>query len=415
MRDFRTLIRPHLWRALSAVALAGMLALAGCAGDSSDSAGVDLGSGPLLAFIGADGNLWLAAGNGSNAHAVTTTTCPPTVNCYGPPAWSPDGKLVAVFGPDKTTPANNDIYIYDRKGILQNTIKPANPLDTGSLLWSADGKEVAYAGSPASSTTGTTTKNAVPQSAFIMMNVSSGTQAGTIALPAPQGADVQCNDAPRGGPLGSFVDHAINGDSNGFRTTLSWSPDGSHLLISGGNCGTQVLLVDKSGNAQVLAPVSNAKDANALQASFSPDGQHILASETTAAQDDLLIYDANGTNGKVIYTDSDAAPAFAPRISSPTWSADGKTIYFMRGADIWQINADGSNPTKLLSGAASGDPLKAETWPAPSPDGKALVWVEISLSQADNIPRSALYIGDAHGGNAKLIENGAIWAVWSSQ
>jgi Tol biopolymer transport system component len=415
MRETRKLIGPSLWRALSGLAVIAMLALAGCAGDSTDSAGVDLGPGPLLAFIGADGNLWLARGDGSSPHAVSTTNCPPTVNCYSLPAWSPDGKMVAVFGPDKTTQSSNDIYVYDRKGILQNTIKPVNSLDSGQLLWSADSKEVAYSGRIATGTGSTATKSPSVQNAFIMMNVSSGTQAGTIQLPAPQGADAQCNDAPRGGQLGSFVDHAINGDSNGFRTTLSWSPDGSHVLVSGGNCGSQVLLVDKSGTSQVLAPVSTASNANTLQAVFSPDGQHILATETTTAQDDLLLYDANGANGKVIYSDTDAPPAFAPRLSSPTWSADGKMIYFMRGTDIWQIGSDASNATKVLAGASTGDPQKAETWPQPSPDGKSLVWVEVSLAQSDNIPRSALYIGDAKGGNPKLIENGAIWAVWSNQ
>ena len=409
MQRIRSFGGPRHRRGLGALALVGMLALAGCGGDT-DSAGVNLGSGPLLAFIGGDGNLWLARGDGTNAHAVTTTTCPPTINCYGPPTWSPDGTLVAVFGPDKTTPSQNDIYTYNRQGILQNTIAPPNPLAFGSLLWSADSKTVAYSGNPSGQTA---TKGASAQYAFIMLNASSGAKAGTIPLPAPTGADAQCNDTPRGGSFGSLVDRAVNGDANGFRTTLGWSPDGSHILVSGGDCSLQVQLIDKSGAVQTLNPLTTAGNALVLQAAFAPDGQHIIATQTTASEDDLVLYDAAGNNGKVIYTDTVAPPAFAPRISSPTWSADGKTIYFMRGADIWSVRADGSNAQKLIAGATTGDPLKDEAWPQPSPDGKSLAWEELTLAASDNMPRSALYVGTASGGSPTLVENGAVWPVWS--
>ncbi len=411
MQRIRSLRGSRLRGGLGALALVAMLALAGCGGGgTTDSAGVNLGSGPLLAFIGGDGNLWLARGDGTSPHAVTTTNCPPTINCYGPPTWSPDGTQVAVFGPDKTTPTHNDIYIYNRQGILQNTIAPPNPLSSGSILWSADSKTVAFAGEPSSQTT---TKNAGAQYAIIILNAASGTQTGTIPLPAPTGADATCNDTPRGGSFGSLLDRAVNGDANGFRATLSWSPDGSHVLVSGGDCSLQVQLIDKTGTVQTLNPLTAGSKALVLQAAFAPDGQHIVATQTTDTEDDLVLFDAKGNNGKVIYTDTDAPPAFAPRISAPVWSADGKTIYFMRGADIWSVGADGSNAQKLISGAATGDPLKDEAWPQPSPDGKTLAWEELTLTAADNMPRSALYVGTLTGGNPVLVDNGAVWPVWS--
>jgi Tol biopolymer transport system component len=411
MQRLRSFGGARLWRGLGALALVGMLALAGCGGGgNTDSAGVNLGSGPLLAFIGGDGNLWLARGDGTEAHAVTTTDCPPTVNCYGPPAWSPDGTLVAVFGPDKATPSQNDIYIYNRQGVLQNTIAPPNPLSFGSILWSADGKTVAFA---SDTNNPTATKGTSAQYAFIMLNALSGAKSGTITLPSPTGADATCSDTPRGGSFGSLVDRAVNGDVNGFRATLGWSPDGSHILISGGACSTQVQLIDKSGNAQTLNPLTADSKALVLQAAFSPDGQHIIATQTTTAEDDLILYDATGNNGKVIYADTDPPPAFAPRLSSPVWSADGKTIYFMRGADIWSVGADGANAQRLIAGAVSGATLKDEAWPQPSPDGKSLAWEELTLSSADNMPRSALYVGTITGGNPTLVDNGAVWPVWS--
>jgi Tol biopolymer transport system component len=413
MQDKRRLRRLRGWRGLGMLALVGMLALAGCGADAGNNGpGVDLGSGTLLAFIGGDGNLYLAREDGSQAHAVTTTACPSTVNCYQPPAWSPDGKLVAVFGPDKTTPTNNDIYIYDRQGVLQNTIQPANPLSSGQLLWSSDSATIAYAGNPTSGalTGGSSTTQTSAQYGFIIFNVASGKLSSTIPLPVP---NPQCSDNPTGGPLGSFIDHAINGDANGFRTTLDWSPDRSHILISSSNCGNGVDSIDAHGNVTQLNPIT--ANANVLEAIYSPDGQHILATETNSTQDDIVIFNADGSSGKVIYTDTDTPPAFVPRLSSPTWSADGKTIYFMRGADIWQVNADGSNAQKLIAGdPTASDPVqKDEAAPLPSPDGTKLAWEELSLAASDGVPRSALYVGDSHGGNPQLVQNGAIWSAWS--
>lgn len=401
-----------MWRGLGALALVGMLALAGCGGGGNDSPGVNLGSGTLLAFIGGDGNLYLAREDGSQAHAVTTTNCPSTVNCYNPPTWSPDGKLVAVFGPDKTTPTNNDIYIYDRMGVLQNTIQPVNPLSGGQLLWSTDSAEVAYAGNPTSGALmgGSTTTKTSSQYAFIVFNTSTGKLSSTIPLPVP---NPQCVENPTGGPLGSFIDHAINGDANGFRTTFDWSSDRSHVLISSANCGNGVDSIDAQGNVTQLNPIT-AK-ANVLEAIYSPDGQHILATETNSTQDDVVIFNADGSNGKILYTDTDTPPAFVPRLSSPIFSADGKTIYFMRGADIWQMNADGTNAKKLLTGDPNTNaPVqKDEAAPLPSPDGTKLAWEELTLSASDGVPRSALYVGNADGSNPQLVQSQAVWPAWS--
>lgn len=400
----------RLGHGLGAVVMLGLLVLASCGNNSGNgNPGVDLGSGTLLAFIGGDGNLWLAKSDGSGAHAVTVTACPSTVNCYGPPAWSPDGQRVAVFGSSISNPSNNSIYVFNRMGLLQQTLQPSNPLANGNVLWSGDGKTIAYATDLAASSA---PKGTPPQYTLVMQNVASGNQTGTIPLPSPTGGNAQCSDVPRGGPLGSYVDHAING-SNGVRSTTDWSPDGSHILSTGGDCGLQVQVVDHAGSATLLPAVSSGNGVLAQMAEFSPDGQHIVATETTPTQDDLLVYDGTGGNGKIIYSNSDKPPSFASRLSAPTWSGDGKQIFFMRGADIWVINSDGTNAQKLISGATTSDPLKDEADPQPSPDGKYLAWTEESLSTVDNMPHSALYVGDATGKHPTLVEREAIWPAWS--
>ena len=395
----------RLWRGLGTLAMLSLLVVAGCGGNNTVNPGYDLGSGTLLAFIGADGNLQLARADGSSAHAVTVTPCPSTVNCYGPPSWSPDGQLVAVFGPSQGTPSINSIYIFNRAGLLQHTLHPANPQAFGNVLWSGDGKTVAYAGDLNATNAA---KGSAVQFALTIIDAATGSQTGVINLPSPTGGNAQCTDVSRGAQLGAALDLTINGNS-GIRATLDWSPDGSHVLSSGGNCSTQVMLVDHGGNAHLLPAVT----ANAQQAAFSPDGQHIIATEDAISQDNLLLYDATGGSGKIIYSNSDAVPAFAPRISSPEWSADGSHIYFMHGADLWIVKADGTGAQQLIAGVATGDPMKAETDPQPSPDGKLLAWDELTFSTVDSIAHITLFVGDSAGKNQHAVQSGGIWPAWS--
>jgi len=39
----------------------------------------------------------------------------------------------------------------------------------------------------------------------------------------------------------------------------------------------------------------------------------------------------------------------------PLWSPDGSKIVFIKNYDIWVMNADGSNQTRLTSGPGGGD------------------------------------------------------------
>ncbi len=399
--------RGRVWLAL--LALAVMLA-AGCSDGASGNPGIDLGSGPLLAYIGGDGNLYLARGDGSGAHRVTTTPCPPTVNCYGAPSWSPDGQTVAIFGPAGGD-SGNVIYLYNRLGQLAKTIVPGDPQAQGPVVWSRDSQTIFYEGriSAAPPSPGSTAGEQPPQLSVVAISVTSGQRIGTT--PVPPISNAACSDIPRGGALGSLVDRAINGN-DGLRFTFDVSRDATHFLVSSGACYVQVSIVARAGGAPAtLNPL--ASGAIVQQAEFSHDGQHIVAMQTTDAADSLIVYDADGGNGHTIFTQSGQPPAFATRIGAPVWSPNDQIVYFMRGADLWQVGADGSNPHQLVAGVTTGNPLVAQADPQPSPNGQQLAWVTLSLATSDVMPVSTLMVGAADASNPLQVAEGAIWPAWS--
>ena len=394
------------WQGVFALVAVTAMLVAGC-GDSSGNPGTDLGAGPLLAFIGQDGNLWMARADGTGSHAITTQTCPSTANCYGPPAWSADGQHVAIFAPSHSS-QGNVINIFNRLGLIENTLIPADPASFGPLLWSPDNKTIGYQGRAKLPSASDTT----PQpTSLIVLNVVSRAQEAAVTLPAPKNADAACSDEPFGGPLGSLIDHAIDG-SHGFRYSFDWSHDGSRFLVSSGQCALAVSVVNKAdSSATTLA--TTTPDTTISQGAFAHDGQYIIATQQGKSSDALVVFDATGANGKVIYTDDLTPPTFTPRISSPVWSTTDQMIYFMHGADLWVVNVDSTNAHQLVAGATTGDPLKSEAQPLASPDGKSLAWMELTFSTTDNLPRTNLMVGNVDATQPHSVAPGAVWPSWS--
>ena len=112
--------------------------------------------------------------------------------------------------------------------------------------------------------------------------------------------------------------------------------------------------------------------------SFSPDATRILYYSWTEMG--FYSMDLNGKNQKMVSQERDDA--------HPAWSPDGKSIAFENGGDIWVMNADGSNRTKVIEGAEM---------PAWSPDSKQLVY------KGCVPPRCGLVIAGADGKNAHLL------------
>jgi TolB protein len=102
-----------------------------------------------------------------------------------------------------------------------------------------------------------------------------------------------------------------------------------------------------------------------VEPAWSSDGATIAFASKREGTFDLYTASADGTGTRrVTSTDEDDG--------NPTWSPDGRTIAFDRGAagDIYVVNADGTGVDAIA------DELAAETQPAWSPDGRWIAFVK---------------------------------------
>ncbi|MEO8225253.1 MAG: hypothetical protein ABI661_10655 [Gammaproteobacteria bacterium] len=106
---------------------------------------------------------------------------------------------------------------------------------------------------------------------------------------------------------------------------------------------------------------------------WNPNGLEVLAARYDLPH--MMAFALDGTGRQIV----DDNPAI-PTLYAPQYSANGAFIYYTAqintppfGFQVWRANADGSAPVALPN-----IPFVAAGFPSPSPDGKTLVYVDLS-------------------------------------
>jgi Tol biopolymer transport system component len=124
--------------------------------------------------------------------------------------------------------------------------------------------------------------------------------------------------------------------------SVGFSGDGSEIWLGGGDVGMRLRLMPLTGGAP-----RNFLGEETANLAWSPDGERIVY-HTFGNGDPMFVADRTGANARRIFGDR---PGLHNHF--PTWSPDGRWIYFVRGTpatkemDLWRINPAGGNPERL--------------------------------------------------------------------
>jgi TolB protein len=238
---------------------------------------------------------------------------------YASPAWSPDGKSLAVVRADQEDQVG--IYTMSADGSdlhrLVN-IGQASEENVRQVAWSPDGTQIAFIWVE-----------------WVDPYVGNWIQHLYVM-------DI-AEDTPR-----------LLTEKNLQVWAFSWSPDGDRIVFAAQPLGASradlsMYMIDAVGGAPSHIPDSDGSDP-----AWSPDGSKIaFAGHAAGAENpDIFVMDVNGTERTRLTTDS-AADFW------PVWSPDGTLIVFQRqepgggagaGCALVLMNADGSSERTLVSG-----------------------------------------------------------------
>lgn len=201
----------------------------------------------------------------------------------------------------------------------------------------------------------------------------------------------------------------------------SVSPDGRTVVFQSKRQGRIALyMADADGkNLRLFLDTRT----NPVGAVWSPDGKRITFANDVAEDPEIFVVDADGKNLKRL-TSSKGDD------SHPYWSADSQRIFFSSNRhtpdqslpfgqqihDIFSIKADGSDVRRHT------DCKTVCTFPAPSPDGKALAYRKILSTpgmrwdQSVMVKDSEVMVSDIDGANERALAPSPAfdgWPAWS--
>ena len=240
---------------------------------------------------------------------------------------SSTGSLVFVPGPASTSSALSDLALVDRNGAVQPLKLPPGAYEYPRL--SPDGKRIAFGSDDG--------KDAI----VWIYDVAGASSARRLTLGGRNRVPVWSADgervafqSDRDGDLGLFWQRAdgttaaerlTKPDKDTAHVPESWSPDGKTLLFSVAK-GSSYAVAALSLTDKKVTPVGGIQSPFPPSATFSPDGRWVAYSATAPGPPAGSLFVQPFPTTGATYPISKASGFH------PTWSPDGKELFYFTGA-----------------------------------------------------------------------------------
>lgn len=147
----------------------------------------------------------------------------------------------------------------------------------------------------------------------------------------------------------------VDGNSNVNLPGECWNePTHSIVFSAEREDGDQIYQISENGTIGDEIKITNRTDSVAFEPTFSPDGQWIVFESHKLDEEEngvITKYKLDGTSGYICLTE------FGEDCKQPHWSPTGDKILYQKEEngqwDIWIMNTDGSNKTKITNFAGS--------------------------------------------------------------
>lgn len=294
------------------------------------------------------------------------------------PAWSPDGKEIAVstFGrllPGTRNGTSSEIWIITLETGAKRLLTDADAMQPS---WSPDGKYIAYWFFPPN--VGRRDVGIIPVSGGEPLIITNDGTTNWNPVWSPDGKFLYFA-SDRGGNMSfwrvRFEDGKLAGEPEAVVTPakysrhLAFSKDGKRMVFVSTDNRTNLQAVEFDPQTEKITGEPfwvTTGDREITRSELSPDGKRFVFHLSRLTQDDLVIIDRDG--GNQFDLTNDAAFDRYPR-----WSPDGKRIVFASDRsgnyEIWTINADGTNLKQITFHGAEGT-----SFPIWSSDGKRILY-----------------------------------------
>jgi Tol biopolymer transport system component len=260
------------------------------------------------------------------------------------PAVSPDGNTLAFVR--ATGPDSADIYLCDLAGGSLRRLTFDDRAIRG-IAWTPDGQDLVYAANRA----GRWRLWRLPAYGGSPREIAMATGQAHYPAIAPQGRRLAYTDSPT---VSAIWRAALDAPDSGERSIIrslgresapAYSHDGKSIAdVSDQTGADEIWVSDAEGGNRVQ--LTRLKGPRISRPRWSPDGR-------------LLLFEARADRGAEIYTMAAAGkrPDQPHRVllgGGPSWSHDGKAIYYQWRGQIWKAGADGGSPRQLTNALGSG-------------------------------------------------------------